>query len=55
MTQLCGLGGFTPGFLSHIENGNREPGLTAILRIASALNVDPSELVRDLPAGDLTR
>ena len=46
MTQraLADKSGITPSYLSHIENGNREPTASLLGRIAAALDTVPSVL-----------
>lgn len=50
LTQL-GIAGATDlnqSYLSDLEHGNRNPTLTTLIRLARALEVRPSELLRDL-------
>ncbi|MCK9580300.1 MAG: helix-turn-helix domain-containing protein [Methanoregula sp.] len=42
--KLAGLTGLDRTFISLIENGKRNPTFTTILKICSALEIDPSEL-----------
>jgi transcriptional regulator with XRE-family HTH domain len=52
--DLAELAGLTPSFLSLVENGKRQPSLTVLQRIASALNVPEEVLIWDaveLPEG----
>lgn len=45
---LSGLAGIARSHLSMIENGNKQPNLETIWRIASALNLRASELIREI-------
>lgn len=45
---LARVGNFDPGWLSQIERGLRDCGVTSVVRIADALGVPPEDLVRDL-------
>ncbi|MCK9631052.1 MAG: helix-turn-helix domain-containing protein [Methanoregula sp.] len=42
--KLAKLTGLDRTFISLIENGKRNPSFTTILKICSALEIDPSEL-----------
>jgi transcriptional regulator with XRE-family HTH domain len=47
LAARCGL---DRTYVSGIERGTRNPSLTNILKIAAALEVDPSVLFAELPA-----
>ena len=48
MTQgdICRKLGLDRAYISNIENGNKNPTLTTIEKIAKALNVNPDSLLR---------
>jgi transcriptional regulator with XRE-family HTH domain len=50
--RLAGKADLTTGFVNNVENGNKTPSLTTILKLARALEVDASELLSNftLPA-----
>lgn len=52
MTQelLSGLAGIARTHLTMIENGNKQPNLETIWRIALALGIKPSRLVAEIEA-----
>ncbi|WP_415751043.1 helix-turn-helix domain-containing protein [Chitinophaga sp. LS1] len=39
----------TPGYVSRLENGHNEPGLTVIYMLSEALECTPSDLLPILP------
>ena len=43
-------GGMSYTFLSNVETGKADPSLSTLTRLASALGVSVSELVKDPPA-----
>jgi transcriptional regulator with XRE-family HTH domain len=43
-------GGMSYTFLSNVETGKADPSLSTLTRLASALGVSVSELVKDTPA-----
>ncbi len=45
---LSGLAGIGRTHLTMIENGNKQPNLETIWKIASALNILPSELIKTI-------
>lgn len=45
---LSGLAGIARTHLTMIENGTKQPNLETVWKIAFALNMQPSELVRKL-------
>lgn len=51
LSQLARLTGISPAALSMIETGKRDPRITTLNRIASALRVPLSSLVEHRPAG----
>ena len=48
--RLAELAGLHRTYIGHVERGEVNVALFNIVRIASALGVDPGELVRDLTA-----
>ena len=50
MTQelLSGLAGIARTHLTMIENGTKQPNFETIWRIACALDMEPSKLVKDI-------
>ena len=46
--ELAERSGFHPTYVSSVERGERNVSLMTILRIAEALEMDPSRLVRGL-------
>lgn len=42
--QLANKTGISESHLRYIENGEREPGISILIRIAVALNIDEKEL-----------
>jgi transcriptional regulator with XRE-family HTH domain len=53
-TRACAEGQeFDRTWLTLVENGKRNPTLAGILKLAGALGVDASELVKGLPKGDI--
>ncbi|WP_159620864.1 XRE family transcriptional regulator [Ruania sp. LNNU 22110] len=52
LAQLAERSGSTPSQLSHIENGRREPRLTLLTTIATALDVPTSDLLDHGPPPD---
>jgi transcriptional regulator with XRE-family HTH domain len=46
--ELAERSGFHPTYVSSVERGERNVSLMTILRIAKALEMDPSRLVRGL-------
>ncbi len=44
--ELAEKAGVTPGYVSHILTGYRNPGLEAVDRFAAALGVSPDYLLR---------
>jgi len=38
--------GLSPQMIAYVENGDRNPTLETVLRIASALNVDLAEVIK---------
>jgi transcriptional regulator with XRE-family HTH domain len=46
--QIGATGSLDTSYISNIENGRRNPTLEKILLIASALGLDPAELVAGL-------
>ena len=52
LTVLAGLCGFSPAYLSMVENGKRKlDRWSTIVAVANALRVPPGELGLDDPAG----
>lgn len=51
--QLARLAGVSPGFIANIETGRNFPSSLVILKIASALKVDPYKLFVDPLKKDL--
>lgn len=47
---LSGLAGIARSHLSMIENGSKQPNLETIWRIASAMDLKASELIREIEA-----
>ncbi len=45
----------TTGYISDLERGLKAPGLATILRLAVALRVDPTELLKDFTPATLRR
>ena len=48
--SICRRTGFTPSYLSRLENGKVQPNLRTIRRIVSALRIDVAELLGPSPA-----
>lgn len=46
--RLATIAGFHRTYIGHVERGEVNPALWNIVRLAAALNVDPSDLVRGL-------
>ena len=44
-SELAELAGISESYLSHIENGKRDPSLTTVEKIAEALNIPSSILI----------
>lgn len=47
--ELAARSGFQPSAISHYETGTREPMLTAIVKLARALNLTPNSLLGTAP------
>lgn len=47
MKQLADLVGISVPYVSQLESGNRKPSLHMVCRIAAALGVDPSTLMKE--------
>jgi transcriptional regulator with XRE-family HTH domain len=47
--QLAEAAGLHPTFISNLERGYRVPTLVTVLKVASALNLQPEALVIGLP------
>lgn len=47
MEALAERAGISPGFIAHIERGQKFPTIRTIERIAQALNLDISELISE--------
>jgi transcriptional regulator with XRE-family HTH domain len=45
-------GGLSKNAIYRLEAGDREPRLSTILRLAEAMNMKGSDLIKDLTAGD---
>jgi transcriptional regulator with XRE-family HTH domain len=48
-------GGMSYTFLSNVETGKADPSLSTLKRLAAALDVSVSELVKDPPVGSKRR
>jgi len=48
MTQgdICRATGFDRGYVSRVENGEKNPTLLNLEKIAKALGIEPSELIK---------
>jgi len=46
MTQVAERSGLSRQMISYIEHGRRNPTLDTLLRIANALNIDLSKLIK---------
>jgi transcriptional regulator with XRE-family HTH domain len=51
--KLAFVGGFHRTYIGNLERGEVNPSLYNVVRVATALGVEPGELVRDLPPVDL--
>jgi transcriptional regulator with XRE-family HTH domain len=49
LAEVADLAGYTKGFLSKIERAKASPPIATLLRLASALGVEPSELLEAAP------
>jgi transcriptional regulator with XRE-family HTH domain len=47
LERLAERAGMTPNYIGTIENGKRDPSLSTLLRLADALEIPLSDLVRD--------
>lgn len=47
--RLAGAVGCSPGHLSELENGSRNPSPELLLRLSRALDCKPKDLMPDLP------
>jgi len=45
--RLAGAANLTTGYVNTLERGMQVPSLTSILKLAHALNVNPSDLLSD--------
>lgn len=52
--QLAEAAGLHPTFISNVERGYRVPSLPTVLRLATGLRVNPSQLVDSLNCSDQT-
>lgn len=48
--QLALESGHQRVFISWLETGSKQPTITTVFRLAEALDVDPSELIRSVQA-----
>jgi transcriptional regulator with XRE-family HTH domain len=46
--ELADLAGFYRTYIGHIETGSYSPSMFTVWRIAKALNIDASKLLKDL-------
>ena len=51
LEALAGLSGVDTGFLTHVELGQKMPGLLTLAKIAKGLDVSLSSLVANAPSG----
>jgi transcriptional regulator with XRE-family HTH domain len=51
--KLAFIAGFHRTYVGNLERGEVNPSLYNVVRIATALDVDAADLVRDLPLVDL--
>jgi transcriptional regulator with XRE-family HTH domain len=52
LEDVAARAGYTKGYLSKIEQGKSTPSIATILRVASALGVEPSVLMQAGPGGN---
>ena len=43
LEELAERAGLTPNYIGNIENGQRDPSLSTVLKLASALRIEPGE------------
>lgn len=53
--KLAGKADLTTGFVNAVEHGRKSPGLTTILKLARALEVDAPDLLSDFTGATLSR
>jgi len=53
--RLAGAANLTTGYVNTLERGMQVPSLTSILKLAHALNVNPSDLLSDFTPAIVSR